>query len=235
MTPSPAARSRTSNKSVRSRRQENLILTAERLFAEHGLDGVALRQISAAAGNGNNSAVHYHFGSKESLVQAIFEYRLPALNERRQELLDERDPDDLRGWVECFILPIMELAERRDSHYVTFVVQLRASSLEYPFDRMPKPFVSFTNHFFDQFRAQLPQLPEPLRSARIGHALTSCLHASADRERGRARKAPRLPFLVHSSDLVDGLVGFLDAPVSNEALTALEAAEIPTLRRHPIP
>jgi AcrR family transcriptional regulator len=235
VTPSPAARSRTSNESVGSRRQENLVRTAERLFAEHGLGGVSLRQISAAAGNGNNSAVHYHFGSKESLVQAIFEYRLPALNERRQELLDERDPHDLRGWIECFVLPIMELAERPDSHYVTFLLQLRASSLEYPFDRMPKLFVGFTNHFFDQFRAYLPQLPEPLRSARIGHALTSCLHASSDRERGRPSIAPRLPFLVHSRDLVDGLVGFLNAPVSKEALAALEATEIPTSRRHPIP
>jgi AcrR family transcriptional regulator len=221
--------------SVGSGRQENLVRTAERLFAEHGLGGVSLRQVSAAAGNGNNSAVHYHFGSKEKLVQAIFEFRLPALNERRQDLLDERHPDDLRGWVECFVLPIMELAERRDSHYVTFVVQLRASNLEYPFDRMPKPFVSFTNHFFDQFRAHLPRLPEPLRSARIGHALTSCLQASSDRERNRARKAPRLPFVVHSRDLVDALVGFLEAPVSTEALAALGAAEIPTVRRHRIP
>jgi AcrR family transcriptional regulator len=235
VTPSPAVRSRTLSQSAGSRRQENLVRAAERLFAEHGLGGVSLRQVSAAAGNGNNSAVHYHFGSKESLIQAIFEYRLPALNERRQELLDERDPHDLRGWVECFVLPIMELAERQDTHYVTFVVQLRASNLESPFDRMPKPFVSFTNHFFDQFHAHLPQLPEPLRSARIGHALTSCLHASSDRERGRSSKAPRLPFLVHSRDLVDGLVGFLDAPVSKEALAALEAAEIPALRRHPIP
>jgi hypothetical protein len=40
---------------------------------------------------------------------------------------------------------------------------------------------------------------------------------------------------VHSRDLVDGLVGFLEAPVSTEARAALEAAEIPTVRRHRIP
>ena len=48
-----------------------------------GLLGVSLRQIGAAAGNGNNSAVQYHFGTKDRLVQAVFEYRLPRLRERR--------------------------------------------------------------------------------------------------------------------------------------------------------
>ena len=41
-----------------------LLLAAERLFAEHGLAGVSLRQISIEAGSSNNSAIRYHFGSK---------------------------------------------------------------------------------------------------------------------------------------------------------------------------
>ena len=60
-----------------------------------------LRQIRVAAGNGNNSAVQYHFGSKDKLVQAIFEYRLPRLHERRILLVAELRPNDLRSWVEC--------------------------------------------------------------------------------------------------------------------------------------
>ena len=59
--------------------KEQIVLAAERLFAEHGIDGVSLRQIGVAAGNGNNSAVQYHFGTKDRLVQAVFEYRLPRL------------------------------------------------------------------------------------------------------------------------------------------------------------
>ena len=66
--------------------KEQIVLVAERLFAERGIDGVSLRQIGAAAGNGNNSAVQYHFGSKDNLIQAIFEYRLDNLHERRRVL-----------------------------------------------------------------------------------------------------------------------------------------------------
>ena len=57
--------------------KEQILLAAERMIADRGVDGVSMRQIGTAVGSGNNSAVLYHFGSKEKLVEAIFEYRLP--------------------------------------------------------------------------------------------------------------------------------------------------------------
>ncbi len=60
--------------------------TAERLFAQHGIDGVSIRQILQAAGVANNSAVQYHFESKAGLVRAIFDHRAPYLAERRRLL-----------------------------------------------------------------------------------------------------------------------------------------------------
>ncbi|MDG1463243.1 MAG: TetR family transcriptional regulator, partial [Gammaproteobacteria bacterium] len=60
-----------------------IILAAERLFGEQGIDAVSLRQINVAAGQKNSSATHYHFGNKETLVAAIYEYRMQNVNERR--------------------------------------------------------------------------------------------------------------------------------------------------------
>ena len=45
---------------------------AERLFAEHGLSGISLRSIVAEAGV-NLAAIHYYFGGKEALFEAVFE------------------------------------------------------------------------------------------------------------------------------------------------------------------
>ncbi|MEV0038015.1 TetR family transcriptional regulator, partial [Streptomyces sp. NPDC050804] len=42
--------------------RELILVTAERLFAEHGVFAVSNRQVSEAAGQGNNAAVGYHFG-----------------------------------------------------------------------------------------------------------------------------------------------------------------------------
>jgi AcrR family transcriptional regulator len=206
--------------------KERLLRTAERLFAERGIGEVSLRQISAAAENGNNSAVLYHFGSKEKLVQAIVEDRLSWLNSRREVLVQQRNPHDLRTWVECFAIPIMELAEQPGSHYLTFVAQVRTYG-NYSFDCLPEPFHSLTFRFIDHLRALLPGLPEPIRTIRLSHALMICVLASSDRERARARKTPLMPYAVHARDLVDGLVGFLTAPVSEEALQALEGVTIP--------
>ena len=53
--------------------RERLILAAEELFARDGLDAVSLRQVNTAAGQRNASAAHYHFGSKQGMVLALFE------------------------------------------------------------------------------------------------------------------------------------------------------------------
>ena len=63
-----------------------IVIAAERLFAMNGIEGVSLRQISTEAGSANNSAVHYHFGSKAGLIAAIFRYRLPQLIKERRLL-----------------------------------------------------------------------------------------------------------------------------------------------------
>ena len=59
--------------------RESILDTAEALFAQQGHDGTSMRQITGAAGV-NLASVNYHFGSKESLVQAVLKRRLAVLN-----------------------------------------------------------------------------------------------------------------------------------------------------------
>src|SRR3546814_3777931 len=42
-----------------------LVGTAERLFADRGIESVTLAEINIAAGQRNKNATHYHFGDKE--------------------------------------------------------------------------------------------------------------------------------------------------------------------------
>ncbi|MET0901900.1 MAG: helix-turn-helix domain-containing protein, partial [Acidimicrobiales bacterium] len=106
-----------------------LVIAAERLFAGRGFDGVSLRQIAAEAGSGNNSAVHYHFGSKPGLIAAIFRYRLPQIISDRRLLAARCDPDDLRSRFEAHFLPVLAMAEATDNHYVSFVEQIQRMDL----------------------------------------------------------------------------------------------------------
>jgi AcrR family transcriptional regulator len=206
---------------IRSTKQQ-IVLTAERLFATRGLEGVSLRQIGIEAGNGNNSAVQYHFGTKEQLVQAIFEYRLPELEGRRQILMALHPPNDLRSWIECYVLPILEQGEQPGSHYLSFVAMLQQHADRHLFDRIPPDLRASTERSRDQITALLVHMPEPLRTHRLMQAITFSVHASADRERAQMAGHAVLPFGVHVVDLLDGLIGFLEAPVSEAALSAVQ-------------
>ncbi len=211
--------------------KEQLILTAERLFAVHGIDAVSLRQISVEAGNANNSAVQYHFGSKEGLVRAIFEYRIPHLTRRRRLLVAEATSrgaeDDLRTCVECYLLPVVEEAEADDGYYLMFLAQLQRYGIgETPFDRLPEMLRATTSGFVRRVVGLLVDLPEPLRTTRVFGAMTICLHASADRQRSRRNGAPVLPYALHVANLFDGLMGFLQAPVSDATARALAASPV---------
>ncbi len=68
--------------------RETILDTAESLFAQQGHEATSMRQITGAAGV-NLASVNYHFGSKESLVQAVLKRRLEVLNRERMRLLDE--------------------------------------------------------------------------------------------------------------------------------------------------
>jgi AcrR family transcriptional regulator len=69
---------------------ERILLTAERLFADRGFDGVSVRDIVAAA-NVNLAAINYHFGSKSALLMEIFRKRAKELNKERLRRLRDAE------------------------------------------------------------------------------------------------------------------------------------------------
>lgn len=79
---------------------------AEELFAESGYQSTTLRQITAEAGV-NLAAVNYHFGSKEALLEAVFERRLIPLNKTRTKeikaVIEEARAKDLRPQVNALM------------------------------------------------------------------------------------------------------------------------------------
>ena len=95
---------------------DRILNAAEKLFAERGIAGVSLRSIISEAGV-NIAAIHYHFGSKEELVRAVFHRRLSHVNEQReQSLIDLQDqfgelPIPLEQLLKAFLAPVLELGK----------------------------------------------------------------------------------------------------------------------------
>jgi AcrR family transcriptional regulator len=107
-----------------------LLKAAEQLFAEKGFAAVSIREINRAAGSKNHTAVQYHFGGLDQLVQAILDYRMLPLNQQRCVLLDQLKQEgqtaNIRKLVGVMVEPFChQLAEPlEDSHYISLLNQL---------------------------------------------------------------------------------------------------------------
>ena len=76
--------------------REGILAAAERLFAERGVEGTSVRDITGAAA-ANLAAINYHFGTKQELVAQVFGRRFERLNQRRLELLQHAEREARGG------------------------------------------------------------------------------------------------------------------------------------------
>ena len=67
-------------------KQIQIMETAERLFAERGFDGTSVRDIADEAGI-NVAMISYYFGSKDKLMEALFEMRVGNIKIRVESLI----------------------------------------------------------------------------------------------------------------------------------------------------
>lgn len=78
------------NRTIPEDTRTRILDTAERLFAERGIDAVSLRSILAKAGV-NVALAHYHFGSREGLIEELLRTRVAPLMEDMLRAIDEVD------------------------------------------------------------------------------------------------------------------------------------------------
>lgn len=110
--------------------RELLMDAAEMLIAERGMT-VTLRELAAAAGQRNNSAVIYHFGGLDGLVAATLQRRMDSLEPRRAELLAGLDADSGPADIVAAIVgPALTIPyEQGATHYARFVESIRVHSV----------------------------------------------------------------------------------------------------------
>lgn len=199
--------------------RERILTAAERLFAEHGVCAVSNRQVSETAGQGNNAAVGYHFGTKTHLVRAIIRRHAEPVERIRERLLaDMDDSADVRDWVACLVRPVTEhLADLGPlTWYARFVAQvatdpaLRAIMAE---ETRASPSLRQT---IEGFNRCLPELPAEVRAERGDMARQLITHTCAERERALAEGTPTARSSWHdaATGLIDALVGLWLAPIT---------------------
>lgn len=197
--------------------REAILAAAEQLFAERGVITVSNRQIGEAAGQGNNTVVGYHFGSKADLVRAIVAKHIEDVERIRTRMVAAAaGSTDIRDWVACVVRPTTEhlAGLGNTSWYARFVAQVMtdpgmrtiviADAADAPALRLAK----------DELTQHLPDLPAPLRAARNEMAILLLVHTTAEYERALAAGAatPWADWDDAANGLIDAIVGLLQAP-----------------------
>lgn len=105
-----------------------MIVAAERLIADTGLSAVTAKAVQQAAGQANRSAVAYHFGSLDGLIEQLIASRMGPVDARRTRMLGAEEhadaPVTAAAAVDALIRPLAEQTVYRDgSRYAGFLVQ----------------------------------------------------------------------------------------------------------------
>lgn len=111
-TPAPARGRR--RKGERADLRGAILDAAERLFAGHGFYGVTTRQVAAEAGV-DTALIHYYFGAKRDLFDAVFARRAEVLNSVRLAALRAYEAEHAGqltavGAVAAFISPMIDMS-----------------------------------------------------------------------------------------------------------------------------
>ena len=199
--------------------RESILAAAEQLFAEHGVFAVSNRQVSEVAGQGNNTAVGYHFGTKADLVRAIVRKHAERTELNRMRMVAELgDSPGVRDWVACLTRPNAEhlAALGNPTWFARFGAQvmtdptLRGIMIE---EALSAPSL---HQVLAGLNRCLPELPAEVRAERDDMARQLMVHMFAERERALAEGAPtpRSTWLDAAAGLADAIVGLYLAPVT---------------------
>ncbi|WP_159843754.1 TetR/AcrR family transcriptional regulator [Nocardia sp. CY41] len=201
-----------------------LLDAGERLIAERGVD-VPLRDIAAAAGQRNNSAVHYYFASRTGLIEAIVERRMNWLEQRRMQLLAAHEADgranDVHTLVAMLATPILELlGHDRVTHLGRFLEVVRTHPVVADAHRLADADRAAVRIIATRLDAALTRLPRQLRRQRLETMATVMFALIADYER-TLESGVRTAHPGDGAEIVDMIVAMLTVPIPERAATTL--------------
>src|ERR1700709_1693288 len=100
-----------------SSKQVQLMDTAEVLFSKKGYDGTSVRDIAEAAGF-NTAMISYYFGSKEKLMEEIFERKCINIRENVDFLLKDESLDPFQKMYSLVDMYVEGILQRQTFHRI---------------------------------------------------------------------------------------------------------------------
>src|SRR5579863_6276092 len=147
--------------------KQRILDSAERLFADHGFDATSLRTIIADA-KVNLAAVHYHYHSKDALLDAVISRRINPVNSERLRMLDacERVPGggpiSLESVLEAFLGPPFRLgSDPQSKTFLRLMGRIMSDNTAVFRHLVENHFRVILERFSRALQNAVPELPMP--------------------------------------------------------------------------
>ncbi|MFC9252093.1 TetR/AcrR family transcriptional regulator [Amycolatopsis thailandensis] len=197
--------------------EQRLIAAAERLFAEQGVGAVSLRTVMQAAET-NVAAIHYHFGSKEGLLDAVLRGRLDQVTGERNAALAGLAEGEVtaRELAVAFVRPVVAVLGSGGEHWIRLVGRLLTTD-EKGLSTLSDSFLQRNARFVELLERESPGTPRRTLDFRLTQAMQLTLNVLGDIERVRRLVAPDAdprawPLDEVVADLVDVVTAVLAGP-----------------------
>jgi len=195
------------------------------LMDERGVDNVTIQEINQASGHRNRSAVQYHFGSRDAVIQAVMARSMQPIDAERNLLLDHLESTGPRltprGALEVVVSPLArQLRTQEGRRYIRLGAQL----INHPrFVRDAGDAIMVNTSISRCARYILPvlaHLPAPIAAERTSQVTGFVIRALSDQCRlidSERQSRPVLSVEDFSANLVDTIMAILQAPSSVSA------------------
>ncbi len=197
---------------------------SEQLFAGRGVSGTSIRAITAKA-KVNLAAIHYHFGSKESVLESVLSRRLIPLNAERLTLLEEYERRSknkvvaLPKIIEALVGPALRVSRDPKKGGGLFMKLLGRLVLE-PDEKiqslLTNQFRTVLERFMPALKKALPGLEPADFYWRLHFLVGAMAHTMADSERIQTVSGG-ICNPDHTEDTIKRLVSFIVAGMEAES------------------
>ncbi len=191
--------------------KRRILDAAESLFADQGFHATSLRDITTAA-RVNLAAVHYYFGSKEALLDAVLERRLGPINRERLQMLKSAQTVtgkdlDVATILRAYLHPpfrMVSLLGQQGAKFMQLMGRLHSETHSDLRHRFIRHFESVLDAFTLAFRQALPGLSADEVHRRLHFVIGAMAHTLVW-ESGQQGEAGSL------EDVFEKLMGFCEA------------------------
>lgn len=135
---------------------------AEKLFSLHGFHGVTVRAVALECGV-DSSLVHYYFGTKQELFDAVFARRAEPINKDRLDAMARYEAEygdhmTVEGVAAAFLMPLLDRVLHSDPNWKNYfaLLGLVNSTREWGAQTMTNYFDPVVKRFIELLQRVLP-------------------------------------------------------------------------------